>query len=147
MNKARRCRGIGHASPFRSGNMELHRGSTRRLFLAAQASVLILCLWGCSQVQERPFAESADPKPPSVPAAQAVTDAGQGSPFDELKKLMTPRRTKLAIAGGAALLVVIVVGVGIGRILKGTPPAPAEPPRDERVARRTLEVVGRSRSG
>jgi len=60
---------------------------------------------------------------------------------------MTPRRTKLAIAGGAALLVLIVVGMGFSRILKGTPPAPAQPPRDERAAQGTLEVVGRSGSG
>jgi len=145
VNHAGRCRGIGRAS-FTPGNMEFHWGSTRGLLLAVQASVLILGLWGCSQVKERPSAEQADPQPSSV-LAQSVTDAGQGSPFDELKKLMTPRRTKLAIAGGAAVLVLLVVGVGLGRILKGTPPAPAQPPRDERTVRGTLEVVGRSGSG
>jgi hypothetical protein len=40
---------------------------------------------------------------------------------DDLKKLFLERRSKLIVAGAAAFLVVLVVGIGVGRILRGAP--------------------------
>jgi len=65
--------------------------------------------------------------PPATTAA--VATPGQVTPLEEmtndLKKLLMEPRSKLIAAGGAAFLVVLVVGIGVGRILRGAPPQAA----------------------
>ena len=93
----------------------------------AQAGILSLALWGCGNVESTPAQGSAEFKsPPAV--AQPLPAPEHASPLDELKQYMTPQRSRLAIAGGAAVLLSLVVIWGVVKLLKGAPPPPAETP-------------------
>jgi len=41
-----------------------------------------------------------------------------GNPIEEVKKFLTPERTKYVVAGGVILLVTFMAGVGFGKSRK-----------------------------
>ena len=91
---------------------------------SAHAGLLCLILAGCGNVEKAPDvppAESAS-APPSASAAAQLPPA---TPWDEflveMKKRASGRDGKLALAGGGALLVTVVVGMGVVKLLRGAP--------------------------
>ena len=118
------------------------QATIRWLSRAAEVGVFCLSLLGCSSVAEKPADPAEDRKSP--PAAMAVAASPeQETPFDEFKKLLLERKGKLVLAGGASLIVLAIVGIGVGRILRGTTPA-AEPRTEDRDGMERAEFERRS---
>ncbi|HVR86069.1 MAG TPA: hypothetical protein VMU54_17235 [Planctomycetota bacterium] len=88
------------------------------------ATLLVLFFWGCSTVPE-PSEHRSNPTSPAPVQAAAAPE--KKSPFDEWIKSLEIRPSKLALAGGAGLFFVILVGVGVRKILRGAAPAPESP--------------------
>jgi hypothetical protein len=103
---------------IREGRSGQLRGMKRRLSWMVLAGFLSLSLWGCGTVPATPASQVETPKSPVV-AEGSMAAPLTGTPLDELKNYMTPERSKLAIAGGAALLVTFLVGVGVGKARRG----------------------------
>jgi hypothetical protein len=100
----------------------ISRGIKRRLNLMIQTGVVCLCLWGCGNVPETPGTEAGTPNAPGA-ADQSMANSVPWNSLAELKTYMTPDRTKLAIAGGAVLLVTFLVGVAVGKSRKRASPS------------------------
>jgi hypothetical protein len=87
------------------------------------AGVLGFCLVGCGS-QELMSPEPPKETPPPPPVATASVAAPTDRLWEEAQKFLDDRQHKLAVAGGAALLLAIIVGVGVGKILRGSPTRP-----------------------
>jgi hypothetical protein len=128
---------------------ELPGAVRRRYWRVVQAAMFSLCLWGCANVRETTPGDTGEQKPPA-PTAQSTAAPERETPFDQLiaeaKNFLTPRRTKFALAGAGALLVLIVVGRAVGKILKGAPPPRVVPPPGEWGDPSSPDVGNHSRS-
>jgi len=94
------------------------KATVRWAMRAAATGLVCLALFGCAGVEDNPSASPADRKEP--PAAMTMAGGMKENPLDELNRL-AKEQPKLAITGGAALLIALVLGVGIGRMFRGAP--------------------------
>ncbi len=93
------------------------------------SGILCLMLLGCGSVGGSP-PESTPPSAPPPPqiAAESTALAPQETPWEEFASQFKGRRGRLAIAGGAALVLVTLVGAGMVKVLRGAPrPLPSRP--------------------
>lgn len=91
------------------------------------AGVLSLCLSGCGSAETRPQDPSKEaPPPPPIASASVAppTDPLWNTDrlLSEVQTLLADRQRRLALAGGAALFVLVLVGIGVAKILRGSAP-------------------------
>ncbi len=112
-NRARR-----RLSGRRPGGPALPEAGGRRISLFALAGLLGLFLSGCTSVEEpsrHPTEETiAAPVPAPAPPPQE-------NPLNDLLKHFGDRRSKLVVAGVAGLMLATLAGVGVRKVLRGTP--------------------------
>ncbi len=89
------------------------------------AAVCWLLLVGCGSVSTDASEHPPAPPAPPLHAPESVASVSQETPWEELLQQLKGRQGKLAIAGGSAFIVFLIVAVGVGKILRGTP-RPAE---------------------
>jgi len=87
---------------------------------AAETGLVCLALLGCTVPQGTSAANAGDRKEP--PASMGLAAGFEPENLPEEFSRLLKEEPRLAIAGGGALLIALVLGIGFGKRLRRSPP-------------------------